>query len=98
MFVGDSLSLNQFESLGCMLHSWVPNTNTTYFRGGVLRSLTFEVLYPYFLYPFGSIYYSIYYLLHKKIVFKYFFLLLYVIYLKNSIKISFSLIMYETIC
>ncbi|XP_057525253.1 protein trichome birefringence-like 39 [Amaranthus tricolor] len=42
MFVGDSLSLNQFESLGCMLHSWVPNTNTTYFRGGVLRSLTFE--------------------------------------------------------
>ncbi|KNA18695.1 hypothetical protein SOVF_068240 [Spinacia oleracea] len=42
MFVGDSLSLNQFESLACMIHSWVPNTKTSYIRGGALRSLTFQ--------------------------------------------------------
>lgn len=42
MFVGDSLSLNQFESLACMVHSWVPQTKTSYYRGGALRSLTFE--------------------------------------------------------
>lgn len=42
MFVGDSLSLNQFESLACMIHSWVPNAKTAFYRDDVLRSLTFQ--------------------------------------------------------
>ncbi|KAK9676996.1 hypothetical protein RND81_11G114900 [Saponaria officinalis] len=42
MFIGDSLSMNQWESLACMIHSWVPNSKTSFFREGVLTSLTFE--------------------------------------------------------
>lgn len=53
MFVGDSLSLNQFESLACMIHSWVPNAKTAFYRDDVLRSLTFQVLV---LYPFSPLF------------------------------------------
>ncbi|XP_074276076.1 protein trichome birefringence-like 39 isoform X2 [Silene latifolia] len=42
MFVGDSLSMNQWESLACMIHSWVPNSKTSFIREGVLTSLTFQ--------------------------------------------------------
>ncbi|GMG98536.1 hypothetical protein Nepgr_000376 [Nepenthes gracilis] len=42
MFVGDSLSLNQWESLACMLHSWVPNARTSLTRTPVLSSLNFQ--------------------------------------------------------
>lgn len=43
MFVGDSLSLNQWQSLICMLHAAVPWTKTTFVRQEDLSSLTFEV-------------------------------------------------------
>lgn len=43
MFVGDSLSLNQWQSLACMLHSSVPNSKTTYVRLESLSSVTFPV-------------------------------------------------------
>ncbi|KAL8136707.1 hypothetical protein V2J09_002708 [Rumex salicifolius] len=42
MFVGDSLSLNQWQSLACLLHSWVPNAKTSLVRTDVLSSLTFQ--------------------------------------------------------
>ncbi|KAJ6291496.1 hypothetical protein OIU76_023549 [Salix suchowensis] len=42
MFVGDSLSLNQWTSLSCLIHSWVPNSKYTVFRTDVLSSVTFE--------------------------------------------------------
>ncbi|KAF8413771.1 hypothetical protein HHK36_001764 [Tetracentron sinense] len=42
MFVGDSLSLNQWESLTCMIHASVPNTKTTLVRRESLASVTFE--------------------------------------------------------
>ncbi|OAY33962.1 protein trichome birefringence-like 39 [Manihot esculenta] len=42
MFVGDSLSLNQWQSLTCMLHVWVPNSKTTVIRRDGLSSVTFE--------------------------------------------------------
>ncbi|CAL0303850.1 unnamed protein product [Lupinus luteus] len=42
MFVGDSLSLNQFNSLACMLHAWVPKSRTTYGQRDALSSVTFE--------------------------------------------------------
>ncbi|KAK9285392.1 hypothetical protein L1049_024584 [Liquidambar formosana] len=42
MFVGDSLSLNQFQSLSCMIQAWVPKAKTTLIRSGALTSLTFE--------------------------------------------------------
>ncbi|XP_004505509.1 protein trichome birefringence-like 40 isoform X1 [Cicer arietinum] len=42
MFVGDSLSLNQFNSLACMLHASVPNSKATFRQRDALSSVTFE--------------------------------------------------------
>lgn len=42
MFVGDSLSFNQWQSLSCMIHSSVPNARTSLMKSGPLSSLTFE--------------------------------------------------------
>ncbi|KAF5750365.1 hypothetical protein HS088_TW03G00701 [Tripterygium wilfordii] len=41
MFVGDSLSLNQWQSLTCMLHTSVPEANYTSVRTGGLSTFTF---------------------------------------------------------
>lgn len=43
MFVGDSLSLNQWQSLTCMLHIAVPHANYTLDRIGDLSKFTFPV-------------------------------------------------------
>nr|DAD21169.1 TPA_asm: hypothetical protein HUJ06_022632 [Nelumbo nucifera] len=42
MFVGDSLSLNQWQSLTCLLHASVPNAKTTVTRSTPLSSVIFE--------------------------------------------------------
>ncbi|MQL96182.1 hypothetical protein Taro_028852 [Colocasia esculenta] len=42
MFVGDSISLNQWESLACMLHAAVPGAKTTLDRKDPRSSLWFE--------------------------------------------------------
>ncbi|WOH11927.1 hypothetical protein DCAR_0831423 [Daucus carota subsp. sativus] len=42
MFVGDSLSLNEWQSLCCMLHASVPKSRTTYVRRELVSSVTFE--------------------------------------------------------
>ncbi|PRQ50279.1 putative PMR5 domain, PC-Esterase [Rosa chinensis] len=41
MFVGDSLSLNQWQSLTCMLHTAVPDADYTLARAGDLSTFTF---------------------------------------------------------
>lgn len=43
MFVGDSLSLNMWVSLACMIHASVPNSKTSYVRQESLSSVTFQV-------------------------------------------------------
>ncbi|GKC70907.1 trichome birefringence-like protein 38 [Tanacetum coccineum] len=45
MFVGDSLSLNQWESLACLLHASVPISKTTFLHRDVLTSLAFQEKY-----------------------------------------------------
>ncbi|KAH7685844.1 PC-Esterase protein [Dioscorea alata] len=42
MFVGDSLSLNQWQSLTCMLHAAVPNSRTSFSKRDPLSSVRFE--------------------------------------------------------
>ncbi|KAK0579879.1 hypothetical protein LWI29_032984 [Acer saccharum] len=42
MFVGDSLSLNMWESLSCMIHASVPNSKTSFVRTGTISSVVFE--------------------------------------------------------
>ncbi|XWS12541.1 hypothetical protein CRYUN_Cryun37aG0098100 [Craigia yunnanensis] len=42
MFVGDSLSLNMWESLTCMIHASVPNSKTSYVRKNPLSFVIFE--------------------------------------------------------
>nr|ACJ84951.1 unknown [Medicago truncatula] len=42
MFVGDSLSLNQFNSLACMIHAAVPNSRSTFRQRDAISSVTFE--------------------------------------------------------
>ncbi|EXB54088.1 hypothetical protein L484_017525 [Morus notabilis] len=41
LFVGDSLSLNQWQSLTCMLHASVPQSNFTLTRNGGLSTFSF---------------------------------------------------------
>ncbi|XP_021825090.1 protein trichome birefringence-like 43 [Prunus avium] len=41
MFIGDSLSLNQWQSLTCMLHTAVPRAKYTLVRSGGLSTFTF---------------------------------------------------------
>ncbi|GAV60688.1 LOW QUALITY PROTEIN: PC-Esterase domain-containing protein/PMR5N domain-containing protein, partial [Cephalotus follicularis] len=40
LFVGDSLSFNQWQSLSCMLHAAVPQSNFTLTENGVLSTFT----------------------------------------------------------
>ncbi|KAI3680782.1 hypothetical protein L6452_35558 [Arctium lappa] len=42
MFVGDSLSQNQWQSLACLLHASAPKSKTTFLSGDSLTSLTFQ--------------------------------------------------------
>ncbi|XP_031105197.1 protein trichome birefringence-like 39 [Ipomoea triloba] len=41
MFVGDSLSLNMWESLGCLIHSWVPKARTSMIKEDGLGEIVF---------------------------------------------------------
>lgn len=43
MFVGDSLSLNMWESLACMLHSSMANATTSFTRKESISAVTFQV-------------------------------------------------------
>lgn len=42
MFVGDSLSENQWMSLACMLHAAAPDAKTSYTKSTLLSSITFQ--------------------------------------------------------
>lgn len=52
MFVGDSLSSNQWQSLTCMLHNAVPNTNYTFDQTVARSSLSFPASPLLLLYAF----------------------------------------------
>lgn len=43
MYIGDSLSLNNWQSLICLLHAAVPNSNITQQTTASISSVTFEV-------------------------------------------------------
>lgn len=43
MFVGDSLSLNEWQSMACLLHNAVPQAKTSFVKKGDVSTLTFEV-------------------------------------------------------
>ena len=43
MFIGDSLSRNQWQSLTCMLHASVPQTQYNVMRVGDVSTFTFMV-------------------------------------------------------
>lgn len=42
LFVGDSISLNQWESLACMLRAAAPDSKVAYARGNPVSSVTFQ--------------------------------------------------------
>lgn len=42
MFVGDSLSLNEWQSMACLLHNAVPQATTSFVKKGDVSTLTFE--------------------------------------------------------
>ncbi|KAM7271180.1 hypothetical protein ACFE04_030394 [Oxalis oulophora] len=42
MIVGDSLSLNMWESLVCMIQAWVPDSKYSLYRSGGFSSVTFQ--------------------------------------------------------
>ncbi|KAK6932663.1 Trichome birefringence-like, N-terminal domain [Dillenia turbinata] len=42
MFVGDSLSLNMWESLACMIHASVPSSKTSFARTKTISSVIFQ--------------------------------------------------------
>jgi len=43
LFVGDSISLNQWESLACMLRAAAPASKVAYTRGNPVSTVTFQV-------------------------------------------------------
>jgi len=47
MFIGDSLSLNQWQSLLCMLHTATPHSEYKPERIGPLSTFTFTVRLPF---------------------------------------------------
>lgn len=51
MFVGDSLSLNMWESLACMIHASVPNAKTSFLKKESLSTVVFQVCFS-FPFPF----------------------------------------------
>lgn len=52
MFVGDSISYNQWQSLICMLHAAVPWARTSFTRKADLSNLYFVVGLISLLFPF----------------------------------------------